>query len=148
MAKHSNVSNMVLTRPATPKRLPAKLGSLLDIRWELKLQKEALEAELRRVAVEISLVEDAIFLRLGEDGDLTGVRGKLCQASISERDYPLVESWEDVFNFIKKGRGTSRFGLLQKRVSITALREFEDEGVKNIPVEIKQKKVLSLTKLK
>lgn len=137
-----------ITRKRPPARLPEKVGSLLDLRWNLKLQKEALEAALRDVNKDIGLLEDAIYLRFNKEGALEGARGKLCQASISRSIIPIAEDWQTIFQFIKKGRGLERFSLLQKRLGVTAVREFQDEGIKIPGVGSFEKKSLSLTKVK
>lgn len=139
---------VTIQRTSYAKNLPTKIGSLLDRRWQLKLQKEALEAELKKVAEEVKLHEDAIFLRLGKEGDLEGARGTLCQASISRVVVPVAEDWAAIHGWIKKGRGTDRFAILQRRLGVTAVRELQDDGVTVPGVGSFEQKKLSLTKVK
>lgn len=148
MATKQNDRVIDIRRAATPGKLPENLGKLLDIRWQLKLQKDAVNKALAEIEKDIALVEDAIFLRLGKEGDLGGVRGKLCQASITTVEYPVVDDWDATLGYIKKGRGTTRFSLLQKRLSVTALREYwaDDRAVPG--VNRAEKRRLSLTRVK
>lgn len=141
-------ANIKITRAVMTKALPKSVGGLLDRRWQLKLQKEALEAELKKVDAEIKLVEDAIFLSFGKQGDLEGARGKLCQASISRPTIPIAEDWHKIYAFIRKGRGDERFSLIQKRLGVTAVKEYFDDD-KPVPgVGFIEKQKLSLTKVK
>lgn len=142
------MATITVQRTSYAKNLPTKLGALLDRRWQLKLQKETLEAELRKVSQEAKLHEDAIFLRLGKEGDLEGARGKLCQASISTTYAPTAEDWSAIHAWIKKGRGTDRFAILQKRLGVTNVREYQEQGVVIPGVGVFEQKKLSLNKVK
>lgn len=148
MSKEVNIKDLVsLDRKKLPSKLPKKIGGLLDYRFKLKMQKEALEKELRAIADDITKVEDAIFLQFKSD-DIKGARGDLAQASISPRIIPTAESWPDIFAWIKKGRGTDRFAIMQKRLGSIAIKEMWDDGKQIDGVGHFEKQVLSVTKIK
>lgn len=128
-------------------KLPTKPGKLLDRMWLLKMQKEALEAELVKVKADIKTVEETIF-KCFKSNELDSARGDSCQATIGSRIVPVAKDWPKVFEYVKKQRGLSGFDLLQKRLGSKAVEARWEDGIK-IPGIIKDSfDVLHVKKLK
>lgn len=141
-------AGLVIDRKPAPARLPARVGTLIDHRWRLKLQKDALNAALAEVEADVKRVEDAIFLRFHRQGDLEGARGRLAQMSISRRLVPTGEDWQKTFEWIRAGRGNDRFAILHKRLAAQTVKEYWDDG-RDVPgVGSFEKVSLSLSKVK
>lgn len=148
MSKEINAKDLVdLDRKKLPAKLPEKIGGLLDYRFKLKLQKEAVEKFLKGITEDITRVEDAIFLQFKSD-DIKGARGDLAQASISTQIIPIAEDWDEIYKYIKKTRGNDGFSLLQRRLGTATIKEMWADGKEIKGIGKMEKQRLSVTKIK
>lgn len=145
--KIPNKNVVVVKRPTYPKKAPKKIGELLDLYFLVDKQQKELQAELKKVSEELSKTADLITLHY-KGADIHGARGNYCQGVISHITVFQAEDWSKVYNYIKKGRGDSRFDLLQKRLSSTAVRERGEEGIVIPGVKQVELERLSVRKLK
>ena len=100
----------------------------LDLSQEvdsLKSQESSLQQELINVLVE---------------QDVDGVQGKNCRVSLKVNTTPLVVDWDKYDNYILEQQDLS---LLERRISVAAIRDRWDEGI-NVP-GIKEEQVNKLS---
>lgn len=100
------------------------IGKAIDRLHTLKEQKKAMEAVLAAKVTEISECEREIMGML-DDSELDRAGGTLASVSISKSTKPMVESWQDFYDYIRE---TGQFQLLDRRPSATGCREIFDAG--------------------
>lgn len=126
----------------SPKRYPTRLGSCIDLLYQLKGQREALSKLDDLYKEAFTLLHDHL-LNTVKKADLEGAKGLLAQVSIARKEIPTIEDFDKLAAYILK---TKQLSLLHRSLSTTAVRErWEDK--KTVPGVGKFTKVsLSLTK--
>ena len=125
------------------KPIPKSLGEVADHLKEvtllrLEMKKEVDLVEAREKELRNHLVENL------SDKD-TGVSGRKYHAQVKKSVKPIVDDWEDVYNYIVEN---DAFHLLGKSLSVKAVNELWEAGVKIPGVSKMHAKTLSLTKVK
>lgn len=127
--------------PATKTPVRAvPIGADVDALIELRDKKRKLEASIKDIEGQASLIEE----RLMESMDKNGVdkaTGKLGTVSITSNVVANVEDWDLFYPYIAKNKF---WHLLQKRVSDPAYRELLEAGKKVPGVQPFTKKKLNL----
>lgn len=95
-----------------------KLGELIDKLYQKRTERLALSKQVDAFKAEESDLRRLIIQRL-QDVGLDSGRGLLATASITTDDQASVKDWEAFENYILENKS---FDLLQRRVSITAVR--------------------------
>ena len=95
-----------------------KLGELIDKLYQKRTERLALSRQVDAFKAEESDLRRLIIQRL-QDVGLDSGRGSLATASITTDDQASVKDWEAFENYILEHKS---FDLLQRRVSITAVR--------------------------
>lgn len=95
-----------------------KLGELIDKLYQKRTERLALSKQVDAFKAEESDLRRLIIQRL-QDAGLDSGRGSLATASITTDDQASVKDWEAFENYILEHKS---FDLLQRRVSITAVR--------------------------
>ena len=95
-----------------------KLGELIDKLYQKRTERLALSKQVDAFKAEESDLRRLIIQRLQDVGLYSG-RGSLATASITTDDQASVKDWEVFENYILEHKS---FDLLQRRVSITAVR--------------------------
>lgn len=125
-------------------KLPKSIGDTIDLLFNLGEARRALEAQAKTISEQETAVRDHL-MRNFKSADLEGAKGKSATCVIKRSIVAEVEDWDKYYAYI--GR-TKAWDLLQRRPSITALRERWDAG-KVVPgVSSKEIETLSLTKAK
>jgi hypothetical protein len=134
--------NFTLARSFSMK-LPKTLGETIDLLFTLREERKAIEAQAKEVAEKERILEAHLMSNFDKAG-LDGAKGRRATAAIKRTTVADVTDWEAYFKYISK---TKSWDLVQKRASITALRERWADG-KVVPgVEAKEIESLSLTKV-
>ena len=103
-------------------------GSDIDALFELREKKRSLEAAVKDLDGQASLVEERLMETMAKNG-LDKATGKLASVSISSNTVANVEDWDAFLAYIYK----NKLGhLLQRRVSDPAYRELL-EAKKAVP---------------
>lgn len=105
----------VIDRPKTA----LTLGGATDKLWQLREDKRAAEAVVKKIETEYKALE-ATVLELLDAQDTTKGEGKKAGVSVSEAIVGNVEDWDIFWPFVAKNK---YWHLIQKRVSDPGLRE-------------------------
>lgn len=111
----------------------ATIGKAIDEIRRLELRAEGYARKIAVIEKEISKKKARLQLRFKQD-DLNGATGKLGRCEVKPRDVPAIDDFDTLVRHAAK-RG--EFDLLQKRVSIAAVRERWEAG-KKVPGVRKQ----------
>lgn len=105
--------------------IPTTIGAKVDLRTQLKEQKEQAQAIVDAYDAHIKELELALLEQLDKEESLNG-GGKTATVSIREAIVPQVDSWDDFYKYISR---TKYFHLLERRPSVSGCRElFETKG--------------------
>lgn len=118
------------------------LGKMVDKLYDMRAKRIAIQKQVDEAKSQERLLKVEIIERL-EAEKLTGSRGELASASITEEDQPHVTDWNKVYKYIKKHE---LFNLLHQRIATTTWRDMLDGGVAIPGIEAVPVKDLSLTK--
>lgn len=125
--------------PSRLTRIPETVGGVVDRLYTLKQRKAKLTKISNKIEEEEKLLKEKVINLLDKD-DAVGISGKFGKAKIISERMPYAESWDKLQKHIVE---TGEFDLMQKRLSVTAVRE-RDEAIPGIKF-LNVKKV-SLTK--
>lgn len=95
------------------------LGAGADRLYRMSEEISALEKKLKLLKSKRAKAKEAYIKRL-QTSESPGVKGKLCNATITHRTVYNIENWDKVNAFIKR---YNAFDLYQKRISSTAVAE-------------------------
>lgn len=129
-------------------KFPAKLGSCIDMAYNLRAERIAYQREVDAKLAEMKAAEQAIedhIINKFSKSEIEGAKGNVASASITRAIYPKVVDWEKVYAHIKK---TGQFDLMERRMAKAAFRERYEAGVLVPGTEAFEKMDLSLTKVK
>src|SRR5574343_379120 len=122
--------------------MPKTIGATIDLLYELREQRQALTKQIEALKEKEASLEDHLMTNFDRSG-LDGAKGKLATASLKRSTVADVTDWDKLWAYIGKNKA---YELVQKRASITALRERWDAG-KEVPgVAPKEITTLSLVK--
>lgn len=126
---------MTRVKKETPGQLADQLRRTQQRRIKLKQQVDDLatvEAELKRK-----------LLVVFEQQHLTEAAGRISRVSVTYKPVPRTTDWDRVFRYVSRTRS---FDLLQRRLTVAAVRERWENG-KSIPgVEAENVPVFSVRK--
>lgn len=105
-------------------KFPKSAGAAIDLLWNLKEQRRALDAQSEAIKEREKALEEYIRANYFNDSVIT-LTGKTATASVRPSIVPGVTDWDKVYAFIKK---TGAFELLHRRISTDAWRERQDAG--------------------
>ena len=125
--------------PAVP---PKKLGEIIDELYQRRASRLVLTKSVDALKAEEAELRRLIIQRL-QDVGLDSGRGTMATASITKDDQANVKDWSALENYILEHKS---FDLLQRRVSITAIRARWDNDESLPGVEKVTLTDLSLTK--
>lgn len=111
-----------------PKPLPKKIGDCIDMVFDAYQARRAKQKEIDALEQEEKRVKEHI-INTFKKADIDGARGERGSVSLSEKDVPKVEDWDQFYAHIKK---TGDFDLLQRRPGEAACQERWQDG-KEIP---------------
>lgn len=110
----------------TTEESPAKLGEIIDKLYQKRSERLALSKQVDALKAEEADLRRLVIQRL-QDVGLDSGRGTLATASITQDDQASVRDWAALENYILEHKS---FDLLQRRVSVTAVRaRWENEEV-------------------
>lgn len=113
-----------------PLKLPKSPAQCADLLYKTRDQRlKAQKAVDKLQVLETALKEYFINNLDANVKDSTGVAGKLARVQITRDTIPTVEDWPKFYQHIKK---TGSFELLQRSVSVSAVRERWDDK-KEVP---------------
>ena len=122
---------------------PKSIGASIDLLYTLRANRLEEEKKIEVLKNQESSLKQHIMSNFAKS-ELDGAKGKVASASIKRSTQGEVTDWEIYLKWIVKQKA---YGCVQKRVGITALREYWDEG-KTVPgVERVEVEDLSLTKV-
>lgn len=125
-------------------KMPTSLGATIDLLWSLREERKAAEAVVNGIKEKEAAVEAHLMNNFDKSG-LDGAKGKLGLATLKHSTVADVTDWPAFYGYIQKNKA---WDLLQKRPSITAIRERWDAN-KEIPgITPKDITTLSLTQVK
>lgn len=136
--KTSSTSTRTSKKPAEPPK--ASLGTLIDQMHSLREKKRELEASIKDLEGQATLLETQIMDGMAEQG-LEKMSGTVGTVSITSSTVANVTDWDAFWAYIHK----MKYGhLLQRRVSDPAYRELLESGKKVPGTEPFTKKRLNL----
>lgn len=102
-----------------------KLAQAVDKYYEtrecrLALDKQAAEMKKKESELKQFLIDNI------SKSDATGVSGQLMRATVKTTVEPTPEDWPSIYKYILKKK---EFDLLQRRLSVTAVRERWDQDI-------------------
>ena len=122
---------------------PKSIGAAIDLLYTLRSNRLAEEKKIEELKAQESALREHIMANFAKS-DLDGAKGKLATASIKRSTQAEIEDWPKYLKWVLKNEA---YACVQKRVGITALREYWDNG-KQVPgVTPIQVEDLSLTKV-
>ena len=118
-------------------------GAMIDEMFNLRESKKELEAKVKKINEEMTLVEAELIQKLDAEETSMG-RGKSASASITKSEVPMVEDWDTFGQYLIDNE---MLYLLQRRVAVRAFRELKDAG-EDIPgTTTFPKRTISLRKI-
>lgn len=127
---------------AEPDVPPKKLGEIIDALYQKRASRLVLTKSVDALKAEEAELRRLIIQRL-QDVGLDSGRGTMATASITKDNQANVKDWSALENYILEHKS---FDLLQRRVSITAIRARWDNDESLPGVEKVTLTDLSLTK--
>lgn len=120
------------------------IKSLMSKRSELLDQLSKYKEIMAPVEEEISQIEAELFKQIEESG-IEKITHAGYSSWIKQEIAPKINSWEEVYKFIVKNNA---WDLLQKRVGITAFKDYVDKkGVVPDGMEVNSFKKISFKKV-
>jgi hypothetical protein len=101
------------------KKVQRSIGELIDQHFALVERKRTAQRGIDELSKEMETLQLAIIEEMKKSG-LTAARGKSGMATKSVKVVPQIEDYDALIKHIKK---TGDFDLLQRRVSVTAVKE-------------------------
>ena len=112
------MSTSTVTKSPTKKNAPTP-GADIDALFELREKKRKLEASIKDLEGQASLIEERLMESMDKDG-IDKMTGRKASVSISTTTVANVEDWDAFLAFVYKNKAGH---LLQRRVSDPAWRE-------------------------
>lgn len=112
-------------KPAHPilkKKLPTNLAQCADLLYESRETRLQLQKVPKAIEDQEKELKNYIIDQLPKS-KADGITGKLAHAEIKREDVPSIESWDDLFTWIKKGKGVERFAVLGRTLNKEAIEE-------------------------
>lgn len=125
-------------------KFPKTIGAATDLLYTLQQQRLEKSREADALKEQEKALSDHIRTNMLPALGLDGAKGNMGQVSLQDYDYAEIEDWDAYFKYIAKNKA---WELVQKRESITALRELWDAGKKIPGVERKEGKKLHVSKV-
>ena len=123
-------------------KMPKTIGETIDLMYTLREERKVHEAAIRGIKEKEDALESHLMSNFERVG-LDGAKGKLATAAIKRSTVAEVTDWDAFYKYIAKNKA---WDLMQKRASITSLRERWDDN-KVVPgVQPKVIESLSLNK--
>lgn len=121
---------------------PATLGACVDLFYELRSKRLALEKDAKELAQQQAALEEHM-LQTFDKQDMDGCKGKTATASVTRSVVPTVTDWGAFTAYIMEQKAAD---LLQRRPSVEACRARWEAGEAIPGVEPFNKVGLSVTK--
>ena len=99
-------------------------GTMIDDMFDLREKKKELEARVKDINEQMTLLEAELMNKLDDEKQTMG-RGLSASASITNTEIPMVEDWEEFGQYLIDN---DALYLLQRRVAVRAFRELKDAG--------------------
>lgn len=106
-------------------KVPANVGAAIDLLDKMRDERKAVAAKVDAMKKQENELEEAIFNKFKKQ-ELEGARGLRAQCSISRSEVPTADEWEKIDGWIIKNKALD---LLQRRLSVEAVRERWKDGV-------------------
>ena len=109
------------------------IGALADELLSLDDQIKRLNSQVSELKKTKDETEQLLIKAMDGQGTTkaTGSHGQ--SVTLNESIVPTVENWDEVYEYIRSGNNNDRFGLIQKRMSVTAYREETKILSDNVP---------------
>ena len=125
------------------KPIPKTLGEVADHLKEVTLLRLEMKKEVDLVAAREQELKNYLVENLSDKE--TGVSGRKYHAQVKKSTKPVVDDWEDVYDYVVE---EDAFHILGKSLNAKAVNELWEAGVKIPGVSKMKAKTLSLTKVK
>lgn len=130
------------TKP-TATKMPKTLGETIDLLYTIRAERLALDKTVAEMKAQETAIRQHIMANF-DKARLDGAKGKIAVAAIKHNTVADVDDWDLFFPYISR---TKSWDLLQKRVSIIALKARWDAGQIIPGVSSHVEEELSLTKV-
>ena len=118
------------------------LGGTIDLLYSLRAARLEAEKKIKEMKSD-ELALKVQILRMLEATGLDGAKGKAATAAVVYEELPVVKDWDELWDYVE---ATDSRDLLQRRISVTAIRDRWNAG-KIIPgIDKFNSTDLSLTK--
>jgi len=118
-------------------------GTMIDEMFELRENKKDLEARIKDINEQMTLLEAQLMQKLDDEKQTMG-RGSSASATISASEVPMVEDWDAFGQYLIDN---DALYLLQRRVAVRAFRELKDAGETIPGTTTFPKRTISLRKI-
>jgi hypothetical protein len=120
-----------------------RLDEQIDKVFMMRERKRGLEAQLKKVKVQIEAASADLLVQLDKVGTTIG-RGSFASASVTETTVPTIEDWGLVEQYVLDNDAVY---LLHRRVSSGPWKELQDAGTDVPGIRPFTKRAISLRKL-
>ena len=118
-------------------------GAMIDEMFELREAKKDLEAQIKELNNQMTLIEAELIHKLDAEETSMG-RGKSASASVTKSEVPMVEDWDTFGQYLIDNE---MLYLLQRRVAVRAFRELKEAGEEIPGTTTFPKRTISLRKI-
>jgi hypothetical protein len=118
-------------------------GRLVDGMYELRTEKQSIEAKAKKLGEELELMEAEILARLDAE-ETTMARGKQATAILTESQVPKVDDWDLFYAYMLEEEAMH---MLQRRIAVPAARETIQAGDAIPGVSMFTKRQIGLRKI-
>lgn len=109
-------------------KLPKTLAACVDRLYEIRQLRLAEDKKIDVLREEERALEDHLIDQLPKS-EASGIAGRVARATIMVKSVPDVQDWDQLYKYVSR---TKSFDLLQRRVSVEAVKARWEAG-KEVP---------------
>lgn len=127
---------------------PKNLAQCADMYYTKREARLALEKQVAAIQAEESACREYLIANLPKS-DASGIAGKVCRVAVENKMTAQVQDWDALHAYIHKnvGKNPGLWGMLQRRVNESMIKEIWESGKKVPGVEPLDVPVLRCNKL-
>jgi len=112
-------------------KIPKSLALAVDLYYSKKEERLALQRTVDAIQAEENLLKNHLIDSIPKS-DATGIAGKLARVSVTTKQVPQVQDWDEFYAYVAKNVKKGSFALLNRAVNAKAVGEIWENG-KEVP---------------
>ena len=112
-------------------KIPKSLALAVDMYYSKREERLALQRQVDLLAADEALLKSHLIDNIPKS-DATGIAGKLARVSVTTKDVPQVQDWDEFYAYVAKNVKKGSFALLNRAVNAKAVGEIWEAG-KTVP---------------